>query len=146
MKTNLSISMVIPVYNGSDTLPLLIDQLMNVLPDLTDNFEILLINDGSPDNSWQIIEELSNSQPTIRGINMMRNYGQHNALLCGIRMANMDVIVTMDDDLQHPPEEIPKLIAKLEEGFDVVYGCPKNYLILHGETFFPNSPRNCLPK
>lgn len=117
--------MVIPVYNGSDTLPLLIDQLMEVLPNLTDEFEILLINDGSPDESWQVIQTISETNPFIRGINMMRNYGQHNALLCGIRMANMDVVVTMDDDLQHPPQEIPKLIAKLEEGYDVVYGYPE---------------------
>lgn len=124
MKTNLSISLVIPVYNGSDTLPLLLDQLMDVVPNLTEEFEILLINDGSPDNSWQVIQDLSAKHNSIRAINMMRNYGQHNALLCGIRMANMDVVITMDDDLQHPPEEIPKLINKLEEGYDVVYGCP----------------------
>jgi glycosyltransferase involved in cell wall biosynthesis len=124
MKTNLSISLVIPVYNGSDTLPLLVDQLMNIVPNITDEFEILLINDGSPDNSWQVVQDLSAKHNSIRAINMMRNYGQHNALLCGIRMANMDVVITMDDDLQHPPEEIPKLISKLEEGYDVVYGCP----------------------
>ena len=61
----------------------------------------------------------------VRGLNLMRNYGQHNALLCGIRAAKYDLVVTMDDDLQHPPEEIPRLLARLEEGFDVVYGAPK---------------------
>ena len=61
----------------------------------------------------------------VRGLNLMRNYGQHNALLCGIRAAKYEVIVTMDDDLQHSPEEIPRLLARLEEGFDVVYGAPK---------------------
>ncbi|MBI9047813.1 MAG: glycosyltransferase family 2 protein [Anaerolineaceae bacterium] len=120
-----SISLVIPVYNGSDTLPLLLDQLMAVLPSLTKEFEILLINDGSPDHSWQVIQALAKKNTKIRGINMMRNYGQHNALLCGIREAKMEVVITMDDDLQHPPREIPKLIAKLQEGYDVVYGCPK---------------------
>ena len=61
----------------------------------------------------------------VRGLNLMRNYGQHNALLCGIRAAKYDVIVTIDDDLQHPPEEIPRLLEQLEQGFDVVYGAPK---------------------
>ena len=61
----------------------------------------------------------------MRGINLMRNYGQHNATLCGIRAAQFDVIITMDDDLQHPPEEIPHLLAKLAEGYDVVYGIPR---------------------
>ena len=146
MKTKFSISLVIPVYNGSETLPLLIDQLMNVLPDLTDKFEILLINDGSPDHSWQVIEELFKKHTTIRGINMMRNYGQHNALLCGIRMAEMDVVVTMDDDLQHPPEEIPKLIAKLEEGYDVVYGCPKKLPHSIWRNFFSKFTKKLLAK
>ena len=61
----------------------------------------------------------------VRGLNLMRNYGQHNALLCGIRAAKYEVVVTLDDDLQHPPEEIPRLLARLKEGFDVVYGAPK---------------------
>jgi glycosyltransferase involved in cell wall biosynthesis len=124
MLTNQSISVVIPVYNGSDTLALLVEQLLQVLPSISNPFEIILINDGSPDDSWQVIQQLAQTNPSIRGFNMMRNYGQHNALLCGIRNARMEVIITMDDDLQHPPSEIPKLIAKLQEGYDVVYGCP----------------------
>ena len=68
---------------------------------------------------------MSSSSANVRGLNLMRNYGQHNALLCGIRAAKYDVIVTMDDDLQHPPEEIPRLLERLDEGFDVVYGAPK---------------------
>ena len=87
--------------------------------------EIILVNDGSRDRSWEIISELSSRFPAVRGLNLMRNYGQHNALLCGIRAAKYDVIVTMDDDLQHPPEEIPRLLEQLEQGFDVVYGAPK---------------------
>jgi glycosyltransferase involved in cell wall biosynthesis len=124
MKPIKSISVVIPVYNGRDTLALLVNQLMEVMPGIVDDFEILLINDGSPDDSWNVIQEISARNTTVHGINMMRNYGQHNALLCGIRAAKMDAIITMDDDLQHPPREILKLIAKLQEGFDVVYGCP----------------------
>jgi len=119
-----SISVVIPVYNSELILPALITRLTPVLEKITDCFEVLLINDGSRDKSWQIINKLSKENNNIVGINLMRNYGQHNALLCGIRSAKNDIVVTMDDDLQHPPEEIHKLIEKLNEGFDVVYGIP----------------------
>jgi glycosyltransferase involved in cell wall biosynthesis len=99
--------------------------LEEVLPRVATQYEVILVNDGSRDRSWEVISELSSRLPTVRGLNLMRNYGQHNALLCGIRAAKYEVIVTMDDDLQHPPEEIPRLLARLEEGFDVVYGAPK---------------------
>ena len=92
---------------------------------IADEYEIIFINDGSKDGSWQIISELSDQYPWVAGIDLMRNYGQHNALLCGIRAARNEIIVTIDDDLQNPPEEIPKLIAKLSEGYDVVYGTPE---------------------
>jgi undecaprenyl-phosphate 4-deoxy-4-formamido-L-arabinose transferase len=120
-----SISVVIPVYNGADTLPTLIDRLRIVLGQLLRPYEIILVNDGSRDNSWATVESLALRYPEIIGIDLMRNYGQHNALLCGIRRSRYDVIVTLDDDLQQPPEEIPRLLAKLDEGFDVVYGTPK---------------------
>jgi undecaprenyl-phosphate 4-deoxy-4-formamido-L-arabinose transferase len=83
------------------------------------------VDDASRDESWRVIEELAEEHPWIRGFGLMRNYGQHNALLCGIRAAKHEIIVTMDDDLQHPPEEIPKMIEKLHEGYDVVYGTPQ---------------------
>ena len=120
-----SLSIVIPVYNSAMILPKLVEQLHGLLPALAADHEIILVNDGSQDESWSVISKLSATYPELRGFNMMRNYGQHNALLCGIRAARYDVIVTMDDDLQHPPEEIPKLLAKLAEGFDVVYGTPE---------------------
>lgn len=87
--------------------------------------ELIIINDGSRDGSWEAIRRLAETYPWIRGVNLMRNYGQHNALLCGIRLARHGVIVTMDDDLQHPPEEVHKLLEKLDEGYDVVYGTPQ---------------------
>ena len=118
----MNVSVVVPVYNGSDSLPLLVDEVGKVLPGVTDAFELVLVNDGSPDQSWQVISELGQSHPWVRGIDLMRNYGQHNATLCGIREARYEVIVTMDDDLQNPPREIPKLLEKLAEGYDVVYG------------------------
>ena len=114
-----------PVYNGRQSLEPLVDGLEEVLSQCTDNFEIILVNDGSKDNSWQIIEKLVEGRKTVRGFNLMRNYGQHNALLAGIRLARCPIIVTVDDDLQHPPQEIPKLLEKLDEGFDVVYGAPE---------------------
>ena len=119
------ISIVVPVYNSELILPALIKRMEPVLDSLADEYELVLVNDGSRDQSWKVIRELSVSRPWVRGINLMRNYGQHNALLCGIRAVRYDTIVTMDDDLQHPPEELHKLLAKLEEGFDVVYGYPE---------------------
>lgn len=119
-----SLSVVIPVYNGAATLPALIERLVPVARAAGAPYEIILVNDGSRDNSWSTIESLTRRQPEIRGIDLMRNYGQHNALLCGIRASRHDLIVTIDDDLQQPPEEIPQLLAKLADGYDVVYGKP----------------------
>ena len=117
--------MVVPVYNSADSLPLLIDEVGRLLPQLAPEYELVLVNDGSADRSWRAIEELAAAKEWVTGINLMRNYGQHNALLCGIRAATYDVIVTIDDDLQNPPGEIPKLLAKLDDGYDVVYGVPE---------------------
>ena len=121
----MNLSVVIPVYNGQHTIPELVERLGKVLPGICDSYETLLVCDGSPDDSWPVIEQLAARYPWVQGIALMRNYGQHNALLCGVRAARYEVIVTMDDDLQHPPEEIPVMLAKLEEGYDVVFGVPK---------------------
>jgi undecaprenyl-phosphate 4-deoxy-4-formamido-L-arabinose transferase len=86
----------------------------------------VLVNDGSRDNSWSIIEQLAAQHPWVHGIGLMRNYGQHNALLAGIRAASFSVIVTMDDDLQHPPEELPRVLARLTPDVDVVYAPPEH--------------------
>jgi glycosyltransferase involved in cell wall biosynthesis len=120
-----SISVVTPVYNGEASIAELCRRLGEVLPRLATEYEIILVNDDSRDRSWEIISEACSRSSNVRGVNLMRNYGQHNALLCGIRAAQCDVIVTMDDDLQHPPEEIPRLLEQLEQRFDVVYGTPK---------------------
>lgn len=117
-------SIVIPVYNSEKTLDALADRLAQALPGFLSDFEVILVNDGSPDNSWDVICRLGQQYPWLRGINLMRNYGQHNATLCGVRAARHEIILTMDDDLQHPPEEIPLLLEKLGEGYDVVYGVP----------------------
>ncbi|MEJ7813228.1 MAG: glycosyltransferase family 2 protein [Gemmatimonadaceae bacterium] len=119
-----SLSVVVPVYNSEQSLRPLVERLATVLPTLARRAELILVNDGSRDRSWEVVRELSAAHDWVRGIDLMRNYGQHNALLCGIREARSEVIATMDDDLQHPPEELPHLLAALERGYDVVYGTP----------------------
>ncbi len=125
VKLNNSITVVIPVFNSETTLDKLVERLLPVLNSISAKNEVILVNDGSHDDSWQVIINLCRQYSQVMGINFMRNYGQHNALLCGIRNAQYDIIVTMDDDFQHPPKEIPVLIDKLNEGYDVVYGSPR---------------------
>jgi glycosyltransferase involved in cell wall biosynthesis len=119
------ISIVVPVYRSAESLPELHRRLAEVFDGRAQALEILFVEDCGGDQSWDIIKQLSQADPRVRGLRMSRNYGQHNALLCGIRAARGEIIVTIDDDLQHPPEEVPKLLAKLAEGFDVVYGPPQ---------------------
>lgn len=119
-----SVSVVVPVYNSEGSLPELVTRLVRVMQHTSSAFEVVLVNDGSRDASWNVICGLCRDDGPMRGIDLMRNYGQHNALLCGIRAARYDTIVTIDDDLQNPPEEITKLLRKLDEGYDVVYGTP----------------------
>lgn len=119
------ISVVIPVYNSAGSLPMLIMRVEAVFRSLGCNYELILVDDGSLDGSWTVIRDMAAKSRAVHGIALMRNYGQHNALLCGIRAAQHGLIVTMDDDLQHPPEEIPRLLDKLAEGYDVVYGTPR---------------------
>lgn len=121
----MNLSVVVPVYNGADTIDLLTERLQAILPTVAERFELVLVNDDSPDQSWDVIQRLAESYPWVRGVALMRNAGQHNATLCGIREARYEVIVTLDDDLQNPPEYIPVLLEKLNEGYDVVYGVPK---------------------
>ncbi|MDE3088113.1 MAG: glycosyltransferase family 2 protein [Chloroflexota bacterium] len=130
MNTQFECSVVVPVYNSAATLPELIARLGQVLPQVAPRFEVVLINDGSRDQSWKVICELAHQNDWVRGINLSRNFGQHNALLAGIRAARGGIVVTMDDDLQHPPDEIPKLLNTLLEGYDVVYGTPQT--LQHG--------------
>jgi undecaprenyl-phosphate 4-deoxy-4-formamido-L-arabinose transferase len=119
------VSVVIPVFNGESNCAELIGRLGKVLDLSGRPFEIVLVNDGSHDRSWARIAEFAQEHPWVRGVDLMRNYGQHNAVLCGIRAARFDVIVTMDDDLQNPPEEIPRLLEALTVEHDVVYGTPE---------------------
>ncbi|MBN2585850.1 MAG: glycosyltransferase family 2 protein [Candidatus Fermentibacteraceae bacterium] len=116
--------MVVPVYNSSQSLRELTLRVREVMNGLGRPFEVLLVDDGSSDDSWNVIAALKTELAGLRGIRLSRNYGQHNALLCGIRAARMPLTVTIDDDLQIPPEEIPVLLDRLKDDVDVVYGTP----------------------
>jgi undecaprenyl-phosphate 4-deoxy-4-formamido-L-arabinose transferase len=118
------ISVVVPVYNSAPNLAALHARVDAVMRGSGLTYELVLVNDNSADSSWREIADLCARHSEVRGLDLMRNFGQHNALLCGIRAARGDIIVTIDDDLQNPPEEIPRLLAKLAEGHDVVYGTP----------------------
>ena len=121
----MNLSVVVPVYRGESLVEPLIERLNEALPKFVQKYEVILVNDGSPDGSWDVIACLADKYPWVRGVRLMRNYGQHNATLCGVRLARYEVAVTMDQDLQHLPEDIPLLLAELEKGYDVVYGAPK---------------------
>lgn len=122
----MNVSIVIPVYNSAQSLPELWEQLQCALDPLGIEYEVIPVDDGSRDRSWEVLRELQAQSPQrIFPIQLMKNYGQHNALLCGVRAARFPVVVTLDDDLQNPPAEIVSLLRKLDEGYDVVYGTPR---------------------
>jgi undecaprenyl-phosphate 4-deoxy-4-formamido-L-arabinose transferase len=120
-----AVSVVVPVYNSEQTLDELVSRLKTAVSRAPGDLEILLVNDGSRDRSWEVVQRLAAAHPEVRGISLVRNHGQHNALLCGIRDARGGVIVTMDDDLQNRPEDVPALVARLNGECDVVYGFPR---------------------
>jgi len=116
------ISVVTPVYGCSKNLHDLHKRVVNALSAITDDFEIIMVNDASPDNAWDIITKLSQEDNRVKGINLSRNFGQHKAITAGLDYAKGDWIVVMDCDLQDQPEEIIKLYNKAQEGYDVVFG------------------------
>jgi undecaprenyl-phosphate 4-deoxy-4-formamido-L-arabinose transferase len=120
----IDLSVVIPVYRSESTLRALVGRLLPVLDQTGLRHEVVFVDDGSPDNSWHVLRALAAEHPDrITAIQLTRNFGQHNALMCGFRHARGKVIVTMDDDLQNPPEEIPKLLDALDiQELDLVYG------------------------
>lgn len=119
------VSVVVPCYRSARTLPSLVDRLAAVLPEVTAGYEVVLVVDGSPDRTWEVAADIARRRPEVRAIRLARNYGQHHATIAGVRAAVHEVIVTMDDDLQHPPEEIPRLLAGLTDDVDLVYGRPR---------------------
>jgi len=124
MNDEIAISVVVPVYNGALMVAPLCSRLIPVCRKFG-SFEIILVDDGSRDNSAQAIRQLQLHAAEVCLVELSRNFGQHNSTLAGLAHARGEIVVTLDQDLQHPPEEIDRLVAKLEEGYDVVYGLPE---------------------
>lgn len=121
----MGISVVVPVYKSTGSLTSIVERLVGTLDPLGP-YEVLLVDDGSPSETWEIISNLSKHWDHVQGLRLGRNYGQHSALVAGVRTANLPITVTIDDDLQNPPEEIPRLVAHLvQNDLDVVYGVPQ---------------------
>ena len=116
------ISIITPVYGCCKSINNLYERLNKSLSIITENFEIIMINDSSPDNAWEAIKELAKKDDRVKGINLSRNFGQHKAVTAGLDYAKGDWIVVMDCDLQDQPEEIIKLYNKALEGYDIVFG------------------------
>ena len=117
----MKISIVIPVFNSEDILEHLVNKISKILNKKKFLYEILLINDCSEDKSWQKIKSLKKKKKFLKGINLKKNYGQHSAIFCGLRFCKGKYIVCMDDDMQHNPKYIPKMIDALEKNYDVCY-------------------------
>ncbi len=120
------LSIVIPIYNEEENLPILYEKLKKVLDELGKSYEIIFVNDGSTDRSWEIIRDLAEKDPHVVGVNFRRNFGQTAAMSAGFDIAKGEVIITMDGDLQNDPEDIPKLLDKMQEGYDIVSGWRKD--------------------
>ena len=122
----MDISVVIPLFNEAESLPELFDWIERVMKANGFSYEIIFVNDGSTDNSWEVIEQLQQRSPYVHGIKFRRNYGKSPALHCGFKRAEGDVVITMDADLQDSPDEIPELYRMIkEDGYDLVSGCKK---------------------
>lgn len=117
------LSIVIPVYRSEMIIPLLVEAVNDVCKQIgmSDNFELILVNDASPDQSWPVIKNLAQKYGFVKGINLRKNFGQHNATMAGLNSSSGKFVVVMDDDLQHPPEAIWDMLCALKSGFDVCY-------------------------
>jgi glycosyltransferase involved in cell wall biosynthesis len=116
------VSVVVPCYRSAVTLPPLVARINEALPSVVADYEVVLVVDGGDRATWTAANDLQRRDRRVRALRLSRNYGQHNALVAGVRAARYEVVVTMDDDLQHRPEEIPALLAALTEDVDLVYG------------------------
>lgn len=119
------ISIVVPVYNGENSLAELYSTIRKTAAANDFEFELILIDDHSPDQSYQKILELHNQDSRVKGIRLAQNFGQQNAIFCGFNFAAGDYIITMDDDLQHLPQDIVLLYQQIKKGYDVVYAIPE---------------------
>ncbi|HVA98883.1 MAG TPA: glycosyltransferase family 2 protein, partial [Bacteroidia bacterium] len=127
-KEKSSISVLIPVFNSQETINELFNRIDSAFSKIENKYQLVLVDDGSRDDSWNEIEKLKKANhEKIIAVRLAKNFGQHNAILCGFHFCKGDLVLTMDDDLQHPPEEIEKLILRQEEtNADVVYGIPSS--------------------
>ena len=119
------LSIVVPLYNEEDSVEKLVTRILDVGKQFSFLYEIILIDDGSTDKTWQLIEQFKQSVPNLRGIKFRGNYGQTSAMVAGFDYAQGEIIVTMDGDLQNDPEDIPILLEKMGEGYDIVSGWRK---------------------
>lgn len=123
----MDISVIVPLYNEDESIKELYDWIVRVMTEHKFTYEIIFINDGSTDHSWDVISELSDAHPEVKGIKFRRNYGKSPALYCGFKEAQGDVVITMDADLQDSPDEIPELYRMImEDGYDLVSGYKQN--------------------
>lgn len=117
------ISVVVPAFNSERYIAITIDRITQCMESLGKPFELIIVNDGSSDNTWSVLQQLAKVNPRIIAINLLKNYGQHSALMCGLRNSSGQFVITIDDDLQNPPEEIPRLLKHCLEGnHDLVIG------------------------
>lgn len=122
----MDISVIIPLYNEAESLPELFGWIKKVMQENSFSYEVIFVNDGSKDNSWEIIKELKAKNPEVKGLKFRRNYGKSSALFCGFERAEGDVVITMDADLQDSPDEIPGLYHMvMDENYDLVSGWKK---------------------
>jgi undecaprenyl-phosphate 4-deoxy-4-formamido-L-arabinose transferase len=121
-KLQLDLSIVVPVYRSEDCLEALVEAIDNALAATGRDYEVVLVNDFSPDSSWAVIESICARNAKVVGVDLRKNFGQDNAIITGLRIARGRYVAVMDDDLQHHPGDLPALLARIEEGFDVVYG------------------------
>src|SRR5215472_11401982 len=117
----MELSIVVPVYRSATCLPELVRRVRAAVGHLFQSHELILVNDDSPDDSWDVIVRLTGEDPSVVGVNLRRNVGQDNAIMAGLGVASGDVIVIMDDDLQHDPDDIPLLYDEIQKGNDVVF-------------------------
>ena len=122
MNSNVALSIVVPIYNEEESLPFLVNQLLEVLQPMEETFELVLVNDGSSDNSAEVIRKLSFEIPELVGVLLRKNYGQTAAMAAGFDISSGEIVVTLDGDLQNDPADIPLLVNKIRDGFDLVSG------------------------
>jgi len=122
MNSNVALSIVVPIYNEEESLPFLVNQLLEVLQPMEETFELVLVNDGSSDKSAEVIRKLSLEIPELVGVLLRKNYGQTAAMAAGFDISSGEIVVTLDGDLQNDPTDIPLLVNKIRDGFDLVSG------------------------